>query len=441
MNIPLAIAFVGVLVFMAHLFTGVFSRTRIPDILLLVFIGVLLGPVLEVVKPDHLGSVGPVFAQIALALILFEGGQDSRLNIIKQNWSRSLALIVVAFFLTMFVTGYLVNSFTDLGWNRSLMLGAILGNTSSAIVIPLVRQLRMESGPGFILMLESALTDVLCIICFLGLLEAHKLGIVEVGPMVSTMFLTFGAAALLGVFAGIMWSMFLQRLRSLQNNIFMTLALVFILYGLTEAVGIPGAVVVLFFGMGMANVGELPIPLIPRGIFGAPVAFTGREMAFFSEVIFLIKTFFFVYMGLSLQFGDFWIMACAIALVVLTLVLRIPTVWLTMPRSFNKRDASLMSIMAPKGLAAAVLASIPFQIGIEGGELIRDLVFSAILFSIILNSLFIFLLDKTPFGRSFASLFMGFMPWPLKGAFENLGEIPVQALTIPRNLDEVSKLD
>ncbi len=435
MNIPLVIAFVGVLVFLAHLFTGVFRRTRIPDILLLVFIGVLMGPVLKLVMPEHLGSIGPIFAQIALALILFEGGQDARLDIIKKNWTRSLALIVLAFFLTMFATGYLVNAVTDLGWTRSLMLGAVLGNTSSAIVIPMVRQLRMENSSGFILMLESALTDVLSIICFLGLLEAHKMGSLAVGSMAGTMLLSFSTAAVVGVLAGIIWSMFLQRVRALQNNIFMTLALVFVLYGLTQSIGISGPVVVLFFGMCLANVGSLPIPLIPRGILGAPVAFTERETAFFSEVIFLIKTFFFVYMGLTLQFSDFWIMTSAVLLVVTTLVLRIPTVWVTMSRTINKRDAALMSIMSPKGLASAVLAAIPFQMGIAGGELIRDLIFSTILFSIVLNSVFIFIIDKTPLGRSFSALFVGFRPWPSKGE-----EMPSEPFPIPRHLEEFPKV-
>ena len=45
------IAFVGILIFMAHLFTGIFSRTKIPDVLLLIIIGIGIGPVLGMVSP------------------------------------------------------------------------------------------------------------------------------------------------------------------------------------------------------------------------------------------------------------------------------------------------------------------------------------------------------------------------------------------------------
>ena len=40
------IAVVGGIVFLAHLFTGIFSRTKIPDVLFLITIGICLGPIL-----------------------------------------------------------------------------------------------------------------------------------------------------------------------------------------------------------------------------------------------------------------------------------------------------------------------------------------------------------------------------------------------------------
>ncbi len=44
-------AFVGVLVFLAHLFSGIFSKTRIPVIIMLILIGVGVGPIWGLVSP------------------------------------------------------------------------------------------------------------------------------------------------------------------------------------------------------------------------------------------------------------------------------------------------------------------------------------------------------------------------------------------------------
>lgn len=76
MDIALAILFVGALVFLAHLFTGLFSRTKIPDDLLLMFIGLALGPAMGLVQPSDFGSLGSIFATITLIVILFQGGLE-----------------------------------------------------------------------------------------------------------------------------------------------------------------------------------------------------------------------------------------------------------------------------------------------------------------------------------------------------------------------------
>ena len=52
--------------------------------------------------------------------------------------------------------------------------------------------------------------------------------------------------------------------------------------------------------------------------------------------------------------------------------------------------------MVPKGLAAAVLANLPVQYNLPGGEMIRDLTYSVILTSIILTSILIPVLGKVP---------------------------------------------
>ena len=65
---------IGLLVFAGHFLTGLFERTKIPDVLILMLAGIVLGPVLHVVTPEDFGQVGPVFTTLALIVILFEGG-------------------------------------------------------------------------------------------------------------------------------------------------------------------------------------------------------------------------------------------------------------------------------------------------------------------------------------------------------------------------------
>jgi Kef-type K+ transport system membrane component KefB len=54
--------FLGLLIFCAHLFNAWFSRRRIPDVLLLMGIGILVGPVAGLITPEQLSNVGPVLS-------------------------------------------------------------------------------------------------------------------------------------------------------------------------------------------------------------------------------------------------------------------------------------------------------------------------------------------------------------------------------------------
>ena len=75
--------FLGLLIFCAHLFNAWFSRGRIPDVLLLMLIGILVGPVSGWVSPEQLEGTGPVFASLTLLFILFDSGIDMRLDTIR----------------------------------------------------------------------------------------------------------------------------------------------------------------------------------------------------------------------------------------------------------------------------------------------------------------------------------------------------------------------
>ncbi len=77
------IAFIGILIFMAHLFTGIFSRTKIPDVLLLIIIGIGIGPILGLAYPSQFGIVGPIFTTVTLIIILFESGLTLKLSSLR----------------------------------------------------------------------------------------------------------------------------------------------------------------------------------------------------------------------------------------------------------------------------------------------------------------------------------------------------------------------
>ena len=281
----------------------------------------------------------------------------------------------------------------------SLMLGAILGGTSSAVVIPLVAQLKMGEKSRTILILESSFSDVLCIVFAWAFMQAIQSGSMNVGRVIGEIISSFILATVIGVIAAILWSYVLDRVRHIKNSILTTPAFVFIVYGLNEWLGFSGAIAALAFGIGMANIDSIykSGSIVKRLFKEQPTKLNETEKQLFSEVVFLLKTFFFIYIGISIKLDQWTPILMGLAISVVLFALRIPIVKLSVHRekeSVPTDDKMFMSGIVPKGLAAAVLATIPVQRGIPGGETIQNVVFAVIFFSIIFTSILVPVLEK-----------------------------------------------
>ena len=407
----LVIAILGLLIFAAHLFTEIFSRKRIPDVLLLMAIGLVIGPVFHWVKPESLGSVASVFTTVTLVIILFESGTELNFNTLINSIKGTMKLTTINFFVTMVVVallGILIEKFDLL---TALMLGAILGGTSSAVVIPMVSQLKISEKGGTILILESAFSDVLCIVFAWAFLKAAQSGSMSVGPVIGSILSSFILSAIIGFAAAILWSYVLDKVRHVKNSILTTPAFVFIIYGLNQWFGFSGAIAALAFGIGMANIDYAYHngPLFRKLFKTQPNKLNETERQLFSEVVFLLKTFFFVYIGVSIRLDHIWPILVGLLITVVLFVLRIPIVRVSVHKekgSFPVEDKVYMSGIVPKGLAAAVLATIPAQQGLPGGELIQNIVFAVILFSITFTSILVPVLEhNNAFSRFYQRCF------------------------------------
>jgi cell volume regulation protein A len=373
------ILILGFLYFLSHFFSWVFEKSRVPDVLLLILLGLVIGPLLGYVIPADFGKVGPVMTTIALTVILFESGTSLKLSTLRSAAGPTLTLGLLTFVLTVALVTC-VGFLAGLGMLQAILLGSILGGTSAAVVIPLVNALGMDENPKTILILESAITDVLCIILSFSLIKALESGNVQVGTMLSEIGLSLGVAAILGFASGLIWLQLWKVVHRFPNSTFTTIAYAFVVYGFVDSIGYSGAIGALTLGLTIANSKQFTAtesPLSPT------------ERRFYSEIVFLLKTFFFVYLGISMQFDRPLLVLVALLGIVMVYAARLGVTRLVVSKTVQRSDATLISIMIPKGLAAAVLASVPTQKGLEGGAEIQAITFAGVFISILLTALMI----------------------------------------------------
>ncbi|MEE8154450.1 MAG: cation:proton antiporter [Phycisphaerales bacterium] len=129
-----------------------------------------------------------------------------------------------------------------------------------------------------------------------------------------------------------------------------------------------------------------------------------------------MKTFFFVFLGISITFSDPRTFAVGLIVSIIAIFGRSIMVRLLAPRSVPRRDAMLMTALIPKGLAAAVLASLPVQMGLADGEIVQGTVYAVIFFSIVMCAIIVFVSERGKLDQLSLNLFKPF------AAAESAGE-------------------
>jgi len=395
----------SILFFLGHALNWVFIKTKIPDLLILIIIGFILGPtVTSLIQPEtHLGEAGKVLSIITLIIILYEGGLHLSFKDLMESSLSALILSLLSFFsITALTTLVLLPVMPPL---LATLIGVGIGSTSSAIVIPMVKPLSIKKNTKTVLSLESAFTDVLTIVIFLGLLEYLTSESSSGGKFFLSLSSTPIISIGIGVLSGIIWA-FLRKTTEISKLPFAGEAGALLTYGVLEFLSLNGAIGVLSLGFTLANINLLPAGL--KAILEEkPIS--SNELSILSAVTFLLRTFFFLYLGLLIQINSFTSFLWALVLTVLIFATRYLSIRIVFKSNeCSKLDAITATAMGPRGLACAVLATLPLQRGIEQGEWIQNLIFAIIPLSILVTSILVSIAEKEWFKKNTYTLYKNY---------------------------------
>lgn len=406
METPVIIILTGIFIFCGHYLNAVFERKSIPDVLGLMLIGILLGPIFHLIDPASFGKFGRLFSNFVLVFILFESGTDLRISEIKETFKEAAGITFFGFVTTLVTIAGLCFLIFDLPLMYCLFIGATLGGTSSAVVVGLVKKIAVDSKTSTTLIMESAETDVFTLAIPISILGFMTTGEISTRLVLSQFVASFSLALLIGVFGAFLWSFIITRFPHFKSTKFSTPAFLFILYGIAEYLNFSGPLTALSFGISIGNLKYLEPRIIERLVPNQNIVLPKSEQDFFRELVFLLRTFFFVFIGISIQITHLdWLLWGALITAVL-FVVRFMVVKLIVAKEKPVLDKAVMSMMIPKGLGAAVIAVLPLQRGVPQGEIIQAVCFSVILFST-LYCIALFFLVKT-------EISLPFYTWALK---------------------------
>ncbi len=423
MEIAVAVTAIGTIIFLAHLFAAFFEQSRVPDVLPLVLLGLIIGPVTGLATIQHFGEVGPVFSNLTLVIILFESGLNMKFVSLRKALKPALILGFIGFILSVMVVVATSKFLFKIPDMSALILGTTLGGTAASIAVPLLKGLNLQERTKTALVLESILGNVLSIVVTLALMTAVEKGH-GFAPMLvlSDVASSFTMACIIGGIFGYMWSSLLVRIRTLSHTKFTTPACVCISYGFAEMFGFSGMLAALAFGIVMGNAERMPHSKLSSSTWLRPISLNDDERALFAELVFLLKTFFFVYLGISIQAIGVDLVYAGCIIVLWLFISRPLIVRLALPSiKTTKVDATIACIMIPRGLAAAVLASIAVSKGIEDAIILQSVAYSVVLISIAATALFSFFCERKLLTQPYRFIFTGYKedPTPLSSQEDN----------------------
>lgn len=376
----------------------VFARTGVPTVVWLVALGILVR-VADIVPPAVVTGLAPFFAALALVIVLFDAGTNLTGKTDEANAAGNLAPLDPAVhkraqilaFAGFAAIATLVALFSQAlhgldilptwSWAHAFMLGSLVGCGASEVFLPSLPGLAAGDAATAVLRRESAITKALAVtgtVVCLDLLSPR----IATGGAGLAMAAGFGFAIVFGIAAGVLWVVALQRLAADHaRNYGFTLAVMVVLYVLSESAGGAGPLSVLIFGAVLGNAGALLRVLRQSTSEDAGEA-VRAALGGHARTIDFVRTLVFAMVGLSLT-PPWGPLVMGVALAFLILITRLAVARFALA-GLEQHARSVIGTCAPRGMATVALVTLPLAHAVPGAREMVALVFSAVTTSVVL---------------------------------------------------------
>jgi len=378
---PVLLLAASVVIILGVLGEAFFKKTGIPDILFLMVLGIIIGPVLGIIQPEAVLEIVPYFAAVALIIIMFDGGLNLHIGKVLKTAHFAIILVIVGFALSVGIVAGLAHYGLGWEWIDSILLGTIVGGSSSIIVFGLVQKIRISDDAKSMLSFESALTDIFAVIIAFVLFEAALSGEFSLDLLGVTIGKAILVGLVLGFGVGIPWMFVISKLKNAQHSYMLTIGMVFLLFFLATSFGESGALTALVFGLMLGK--KTYFSRLLKVKFPEDTI----DNSLHNQVTFLVRAFFFVFVGLLASFAQLEYVIFGVIAAIAIYIGRIIITKSVLVRGFSKLDKKVTSVMIPRGLAAAVLATFPLSMGLPNAEAYPQIIFFVIFTSVLITTI------------------------------------------------------
>lgn len=354
-------------------------RVGAPLLLLFLGIGLLAGE-------DGIGGIpfdgseeAFFIGSVAIAIILFTSGFETRWSAFRQAAAPALVLATAGVILTAGLVGVAARLLLGLDWLEALLLGAIVGSTDAAAVFFLLRVggITIRDRVRSTLEVESGSNDPMAIFLVVVLLElvVADAGVATVGlSLLQAFALQMGLGLVLGLAGGWVVVQVINR-TALEPGLY--------------PVAVMGGIAILFAGTGLlGGSGFLAVYVAGLVVGNLPVRATPYLHRFQEGFTWLAQIVLFLTLGLLATpsaFADIFVPVLAVALVLIVLARPLAVGLCLWPFGFRRNEVVFMSFVGLRGAVSILFAILPITAGLANGQLLFNAAFIIVLVSLLVQ--------------------------------------------------------
>ena len=359
-------------------------RFGVPALLLFLLVGMLFGS-------DGLGlqfhnaKIAQFIGMVALSVILFSGGMDTKFKEIRPILSPGIVLSTVGVFLTALFTGLFIWYLSGMSWTNihfplitSLLLASTMSSTDSASVFAILRSQKMNLKHNLrpMLELESGSNDPMAYMLTIVLIQFIQSDGMGTGNIIGSFIIQFLVGAAAGYILGKLAILILNKINIDNQSLYpiLLLSFVFFTFAITDLLRGNGYLAVYIAGMMVGN---------------HKITFRKELATFMDGLTWLFQIIMFLMLGLLVnphEMIEVAVVALLIGVFMIVIGRPLSVFLCLLPfRKITLKSRLFVSWVGLRGAVPIIFATYPVVANVEGSNMIFNIVFFITIVSLIVQ--------------------------------------------------------